>query len=94
MKLNSGDMNKFTEITISDTGNGIRQDLIPHIFEPFFTTKLDGKGVGLGLSVVYGIIKHHNGDIQVSSEENRGTTFTLQLPVDATPSEIEDDTTV
>ncbi|MBW7995822.1 MAG: HAMP domain-containing protein [Candidatus Glassbacteria bacterium] len=86
--------NKFTEIKISDTGHGIRKELIPNIFEPFFTTKQKGKGVGLGLSVVYGIVKDHNGDIQVVSEVNKGTTFTLLLPVDTEPSSIGEESTV
>lgn len=72
-----------TEITIavSDTGNGIPEEDLPHIFEPFFTTKLDGKGTGLGLAVVYGIIERHGGKISVRSVVNRGTTFTMTLPV-------------
>ena len=85
--------NKFSKIEISDTGHGIRKELLENIFEPFFTTKQNGKGVGLGLSVVYGIIKHHNGDIQVASEPNQGTTFSLLLPVETEPSSIEDDMT-
>jgi two-component system NtrC family sensor kinase len=67
-------------LTISDTGIGIPERDIPHIFEPFFTTKKDGKGVGLGLSVVYGIVERHGGSISVSSQESKGTTFSLLLP--------------
>jgi signal transduction histidine kinase len=69
-------------ITIADTGVGIFPEDLPHIFEPFFTTKENGKGVGLGLSVVYGIIERHNGTISVSSEHGKGTLFTLKLPRD------------
>jgi two-component system NtrC family sensor kinase len=65
---------------LSDTGSGIAPEDIPHIFEPFFTTKHDGKGVGLGLSVVYGIIERHGGKISVESLPGTGTTFTILLP--------------
>jgi two-component system NtrC family sensor kinase len=67
-------------ITLSDTGIGILQEDLLHIFEPFFTTKTGGKGVGLGLSVVYGIIERHGGRISVSSESGKGTTFTITIP--------------
>lgn len=69
------------EIVISDTGPGIDTENLDHIFEPFFTTKAEGKGVGLGLSVVYGIIKRHHGDIQISTEKDAGSTFRVRLPV-------------
>jgi two-component system NtrC family sensor kinase len=78
--IQSSQNNDELLIIISDTGIGISQEDIPHIFEPFFTTKKDGKGVGLGLSVVYGIVERHGGKISVSSERNKGTTFTLTLP--------------
>jgi two-component system NtrC family sensor kinase len=68
-------------ITIADTGIGIRSEDLPHIFEPFFTTKKEGKGTGLGLAVVYGIIERHHGTITVASEPNKGTTFTITLPI-------------
>ncbi len=67
-------------ITISDSGIGIPDDALPHIFEPFFTTKENGKGTGLGLAVVYGIIERHGGTIEVQSKYHGGTTFTLLLP--------------
>lgn len=69
-------------IKISDTGKGISEKNIDRIFEPFFTTKDVGKGTGLGLSIVYDIIQNHNGIITVESEINKGTTFTIELPVD------------
>ncbi|PIU44786.1 MAG: two-component sensor histidine kinase [Ignavibacteriales bacterium CG07_land_8_20_14_0_80_59_12] len=68
------------EITVSDTGNGIWEEDLPHIFEPFFTTKKDGKGTGLGLAVAYGIIEGHGGSIDVDSHAGAGTTFTIRLP--------------
>jgi two-component system NtrC family sensor kinase len=76
-------------ITIADTGLGIRDEDLPHIFEPFFTTKKEGKGTGLGLAVVYGIIERHGGKITVDSVVNRGTTFTITLP--ARPPQLEQD---
>ncbi len=68
-------------IAISDTGSGIAPDKITKIFEPFFTTKEAGKGTGLGLSISYDIIKRHGGEITVESDEGRGTTFTVRLPI-------------
>jgi signal transduction histidine kinase len=68
-------------ISISDTGSGIPKDKLNRIFEPFFTTKEIGKGTGLGLSITYDIVKKHNGDITVESEEGKGTVFTLKIPV-------------
>ena len=71
---------------ISDTGSGIPQDKIKRIFEPFYTSKEVGKGTGLGLSIVYDIVvKNHQGDIQVESVEGKGTSFTVKIPVIATP---------
>lgn len=70
-------------VRISDTGKGIPEEDIPHIFEPFFTKKKEGKGVGLGLSIVYGIIERHGGHISVYSELGEGTTFTITFPATA-----------
>jgi two-component system NtrC family sensor kinase len=70
----------LTEIRIRDNGMGMDQKTKEHIFEPFFTTKEQGKGVGLGLAVVYGIITSHAGELEVESEPGRGTTFIIRLP--------------
>ena len=69
----------FVSVIISDTGKGIEQEKVSKIFEPYFTTK--DTGTGLGLTVVYKVVKEHRGDISVSSVENKGTTFVIQLPV-------------
>jgi two-component system NtrC family sensor kinase len=69
-----------TIISVSDTGTGITPDELPHIFEPFYTTKKEGNGVGLGLSVVYGIAERHGGSVSVRSEPGKGTVFTLTFP--------------
>jgi signal transduction histidine kinase len=68
-------------IRIQDTGMGIPEEIRDKIFEAFFTTKQKVKGVGLGLSVCYGIIKDHSGEIKVESEEEKGTTFIISLPI-------------
>lgn len=70
------------EVAIQDTGTGISPENLKRIFDPFFTTKPEGVGTGLGLSVSYGIIANHKGRIEVESEEGKGTTFTIYLPVD------------
>ena len=70
----------YLEVIISDTGSGIPAEDLKNIFEPFFTTKEEGKGVGLGLSVVYGIITRHNGFIDMTSEPGKGSTFKIRLP--------------
>jgi two-component system NtrC family sensor kinase len=68
-------------IDISDNGIGIPEDDVPHIFEPFFSTKQDTSGIGLGLAIVHGIVKSHNGKVEVKSELARGTTISITLPV-------------
>lgn len=70
----------YIELTVSDTGSGIRPDVIDHIFEPFFTTKPVGEGTGMGLTAIKAIIKNHNGSISVNSEPGRGTAFHVFLP--------------
>ena len=68
------------KIKIQDTGHGISEDDIENLFDPFFTTKAQ-QGTGLGLSVSYDIIRDHGGDIEVKSELDKGTTFTINLPI-------------
>jgi len=69
-------------LCVEDTGIGISSENISKTFLPFFTTKDVGEGTGLGLSVVYGIIKNHNGDIKISSELGKGTVFEVCLPLE------------
>lgn len=70
----------YLELTIEDTGEGISADILPHIFEPYFTTKAKGRGTGLGLAVVYGIVDALGGTITVDSELGKGTTFRSYFP--------------
>ena len=70
----------FVEAVISDTGCGISEEDLKNIFEPFFTTKEEGRGVGLGLSIVHGIITRHNGSIEIESKPDEGSTFKVRLP--------------
>jgi two-component system NtrC family sensor kinase len=76
-------------ISFADTGVGISSDHLNKLFEPFFTTKKKGKGVGLGLSVVYGIIKAHKGSITVDTLPGKGATFTIQLPLSLKRQQVE-----
>jgi signal transduction histidine kinase len=64
--------------TVSDSGKGLPKEALDKVFEPFYTTK--DRGTGLGLAIVFNIISKHRGDINVESEEGRGTTFTITLP--------------
>jgi two-component system NtrC family sensor kinase len=77
------DENTLT-ISIIDNGPGIPENVVKHIFEPFFTTKEKGKGTGLGLSISYGIIQKLGGTISVQSEVNKGTNFTIEIPLKTT----------
>lgn len=77
LKIPAGD---YTSLSVADTGCGMGKEVIRHIFEPFFTTKELGKGTGLGLAVVYGVVKSHNGYIYCESEPDKGTTFYILFP--------------
>ncbi len=87
----------WVRMRVTDTGEGIPEDVMPHIFEPFFTTKPQGKGTGLGLAQVYGIVKQHGGFIDATSTISEGTTFTIYIPameslvVDDTPYTMEEE---
>jgi two-component system NtrC family sensor kinase len=85
----------FTEgdnikISITDTGEGISDEHLPHIFEPFYTSKKDGKGIGLGLSVAYGIVERHKGQIDLESVVGKGTTFIITIPRDMQSIKLKD----
>jgi PAS domain S-box-containing protein len=71
----------YIELTVADTGTGIHQGIIERIFDPYFTTKEEGKGTGMGLAVIHGIVKSHGGHIRVESEPGSGTEFCIHLPV-------------
>lgn len=74
-------------ITIQDDGSGMTEQVQQKVFEPFFTTKPVGKGTGLGMSISYGIISDHQGDILVTSEVGKGTCFTISIPLQQKPTD-------
>ncbi len=80
LKIELVQVNKMAVIQIGDTGTGIQSQHLPHIFDPFFTTKGIGKGTGLGLSISYAIVKEHEGNITVKSQDGKGTEFTVTIP--------------
>jgi len=77
----SASNNEFT-LEVADTGDGIKPEHLAKLFTPFFTTKGEGKGIGLGLAVVYGIVKDHGGDIDVDTKLGKGTSFIVTMPID------------
>jgi signal transduction histidine kinase len=85
-----GGNNQRAHIAIADTGPGIPQDVMPRIFEPFFTTKDEGEGTGIGLSLVYGIVENHGGNIRAVNREPTGTSFFIELPLSKPEDEEED----
>ena len=77
------------DLCVQDTGEGVAPENLSKIFDPFFTTKAEGKGVGLGLAVLYGIVKAHEGEVEVTSQRDVGTTFTVTLPLKSQKSDAE-----
>jgi CheY-like chemotaxis protein len=76
------DTRRWAQLCVRDQGSGISDEVLAHVFEPFFTTKQVGRGSGLGLATVYGIVRQHGGEIEVETEIGQGTCFEIVLPID------------
>lgn len=83
LRIRSHAKKDSVEVSISDNGSGIPENVLPNIFDPFFTTKKVGEGTGLGLSIVHKIVQGHGGAIRVNSVVGKGTTFFVELPIDS-----------
>ena len=81
----TGRVDAMLAISIADTCSGIPQAIRDRVFEPFFTTKPVGAGTGLGLSISYGIVQRHGGQLEIRSEEGRGTEVTIKIPLEPEP---------
>lgn len=86
---NGEGVSEWVRIAVHDNGVGIEPDILPHIFEPFFSTKPTGRGTGLGLAQVYGIVQQHGGCVDVISQPGQGSTFSIYLPAIRSSSSIE-----
>jgi len=93
LRISGRSSDHSVQFSVADSGLGIPEHAILHIFEPFFSSKEQGTGVGLGLAVVYGIVRHHSGEIEVDSAVDRGTTFTVTLPRDPARNDNAEETT-
>ena len=80
LRVSSRQEADVVRVDVSDTGHGIPPEVLPRIFDPFFTTKPAGTGTGLGLSISHALVRKMGGELRVSSEPGRGTTFSLLLP--------------
>jgi two-component system NtrC family sensor kinase len=81
VRISTRTSGEFVTVAVSDTGGGIPSEHLNRIFDPFYTTKPVGEGTGLGLSISFGIVERHGGTITVETEMNKGTSFTVRLPI-------------